>query len=199
MNEDTGRELTTEVRTRAVWQPTEYLEPVAMPTVERFAFELSREGRLAENADLIPWDDCRRILFEIDAAMRPPTEEEAIRAVGLLFAAYPSGRPRDPETYARLIRAALMEGPADIAFAAVRNVMRARASLPSVHHVTEAVGGLVIARRRARAVCEAHQAAHKARRAEEERRAGVEADKDAVLKGFEDLKRRLSSDTARSG
>lgn len=118
---------------------------------------------------LIPEDDARAVVAELQAASAPMGIEHAKTQAKLLIGSYPHPSIDEPEIYSRAIVSVLAEVPPDIGRHAIDRLTRTLRFLPTRAEVDEMCGNLVAQRKLAAWVAEKHITEHARRRDEIER------------------------------
>ncbi|MEG9884804.1 MAG: hypothetical protein V6Z86_09390 [Hyphomicrobiales bacterium] len=121
---------------------------------------------------LIPENDCRAIIKEVEAAMMPTSEDTAKAQGRVLVGSYPARAVNDYDVYIRAITSILMEYPADIGRSAIDELTRRLKWLPTRADVYEECEKHMRERKYIRDVAIAHLEGHEKRRkaAEEDER-----------------------------
>jgi len=118
---------------------------------------------------LIPEDDARAAIAEIEAVAVPMGVEAAKHQAKVLIGSYPHPTVDEPEIYGRAIVSILADVPAEIGKIAVDHLTRALRFLPTRAEVVDECNELVSQRKLAIWVAEKHLAEHARRREERER------------------------------
>lgn len=151
---------------------TENLPTIAKPRApatarNRVALERSwSNGRpnIADNDTLVPADDCRVVMAEMDAALAGCDAMTATDMAGKILGAYPNARPDNPEAYAESVALAITECPSDLLGKLYLDVIGRPQPFPPVHGEIKAIiGELVERRQRAKSVAKAMLAEHQKR------------------------------------
>ncbi|MFD2234806.1 hypothetical protein [Phaeospirillum tilakii] len=138
------------------------------PVTARHQAALSNTtAAIADNQALIPADECRAIVAEMQAALLPARAEVAAEHARLIVAAYGTQKPDNPDAYARLVTLAATRCPADLLPQLVDEVTRRHPRfLPTKGEIEAVIADLRTKRVRALSVAEAHLKAHAKRQAE---------------------------------
>lgn len=133
------------------------------PLVARFKIDLALD--VDGYAKLVPEAECRQLVAELEAGLRPSGPETALKQIRVLVGAYPERKVGDDDVYARAIASVLAEVPADIGVQTVDHVTRHLRFFPTRADVADVAGQLVRERRRLLSKAKAHLAEHERRKA----------------------------------
>lgn len=121
---------------------------------------------------LIPENDCRAIIKEVEAAMMPTSEDTAKAQIQVLVDSYPTSSINNYDIYARAIISILIKYPADIGSLAIDEVTRKLRWIPTRADIYEECKKHMCERKYIRDIAIAHLEGHEKRRkaAEEDER-----------------------------
>ena len=121
---------------------------------------------IADNDPLIPLDDCRAIIAEMDRALVGCDLDAAKDHARMIVASYGAQKPDDVEIYIRMVTTVVAKCPPDLLVALVDEVTRRHPRvLPTKGEVEAVVSELRIKRSNAAWVAKCHVRAHEKRAA----------------------------------
>jgi len=138
-----------------------------MPVATKHRAVLSRDFSgdvpvVADNDALIPADDCRAIVAEMDGALMRCTLDAAKDHAELIIASYGVQKPDNPDAYIRMVTAAVCSCPQDLLVRLVETVTaRHPRFLPTKGEIDAVVGELTKPRSNARQWAMKHLWRHK--------------------------------------
>tara|TARA_R110000803_G_scaffold72533_1_gene136216 strand:- start:56 stop:631 length:576 start_codon:yes stop_codon:yes gene_type:complete len=121
------------------------------PTSHKYRVDLTPVAgrKVDEWTRLIPINDCRQIISELDGLLIAAGTETATRQAEILIGSYPAREMADPTIFIRGIASIFSETPKDIGQVAVDQLTRACKWLPTRSEVAMVCGDMVNARRAA--------------------------------------------------
>lgn len=135
------------------------------PLAVRFKADLTLDLPVDGYTKLVPEAECRQIVADLSAGLRPAGPEAGLKQTRVLVGAYPERKVGDDDVYARAIASVLAEVPADIGMQTVDHVTRHLRFFPTRADVADVAGQLVKERRRLLSKAKAHLAEHERRKA----------------------------------
>jgi len=141
------------------------IPPQTMPTVARYRTDRRlRHPRATPDLELIPEEDCRSIISEVEAALVPADRNTAINLVQFLLGCYPQRKPDDPEIYIRIMIDTFQNAPPDIGMEAADQITRRIKFIPARAEVVEVLEELVDRRKFQIDIARYHLLEHEKRR-----------------------------------
>jgi len=131
------------------------------------------------NSALVPLEACRQAIADLNAALEPCADGDALKVTELLLGSYPRHAVADPEIYTRAMKSVLARYPRSIGFAAVDALTLKCKFMPTRAELREELEALAEPVRLALASARWMAKEHARRQAEADNERAIEASKAA--------------------